>query len=238
MALFAISDTHLAYAVNKPMDIFGDRWVNHGKKIEWGWEDAGITDEDTICIPGDISWAMKLEEAYPDFEFLHNLKGTKIIGRGNHDLWWDTDTKVMRMFEDNGFNTLKLLRNNAVETDEHIICGSRGWYMDEKNSPSDADFCKIVAREAIRLEMSLSQGTEIREQSGNEKEIIVFMHFPPIFNDYICYEFIDLFHKYDVTRCYYGHIHSVYSIERKIVFENITFEIISADFLHFIPLKI
>lgn len=236
MALFAISDTHLSFSVNKPMDIFGDRWQNHGKKIAWGWEDAGITDEDTICIPGDISWAMKLEDSYHDFEFLHNLKGTKIIGRGNHDYWWDTDTKVTGMFEENGFNTLKLLRNNAVETDEHIICGTRGWYMDEKNSPVDADFTKISARETIRLEISLSQGAEIREQNG--KEIIVFLHFPPIFNDYICYEFVNLLHKYDVKRCYYGHIHSVYSIQRQIIFENIAFEIISADFLHFIPLKI
>lgn len=236
MALFAISDPHLSFAVNKPMDIFGDRWVNHCKKIEWGWEDAGITEDDTICIPGDISWAMRLEEAYPDFKFLNKLKGTKIIGRGNHDLWWDTDTKVLRMFEESGFTTLKLLRNNALETDEHILCGTRGWYMDEKNSPSDADFDKIVAREAIRLEMSLSQGAEMSKYSG--KEMIVFMHFPPVFNDYVCYEFIELLHRYDIARCYYGHIHSVYSIERQIMFENIMFEIISADFLHFIPLKL
>lgn len=231
-----MSDTHLAFSVNKPMDIFGDRWVNHGKKIEWGWEDAGITDDDTICMPGDISWAMKLEDAYTDFKFLNDLKGTKIIGRGNHDLWWDTDTKVIRMFEENGFTTLKLLRNNAIETDEYIICGTRGWYMDEKNSPDGADYKKIITRESMRLEMSLTQGDAMRKLSG--KEILVFMHFPPVFNDYVCHEFISVLHKYDIKKCYFGHIHSVYSIQRQIMYENISFEIISADYLHFIPLKI
>lgn len=236
MSTFVLSDTHLAFSNDKPMSIFGTRWLNHENKIKQGWIEAGITDNDTTIISGDISWAMRLYDSYLDFKFIDELKGTKIIGRGNHDLWWDSDTKVLKMFEEKNLTTLKLLRNNAVDIDEYIICGTRGWYPDEKNAPSDTNYQKLVAREKIRLELSLSQGKKI--QADSRKEIIVFFHFPPVFNDYVCAEFIEILHRFDIKRCYYGHIHSVYDIPPRREFEDIVFEITSADYLNFKPIKI
>jgi len=232
MAVFVISDLHLSFGNNKPMDIFGVRWENHEKKIEQGWEISGITDEDVVVIPGDISWALKLEDTHLDFTFLENLKGLKIIGRGNHDLWWTTETKVKKMFWGNDINTVKLLHNNAFETDEYTICGTRGWYYDEKNAPADTDYNKIINREVIRLELSLTQGAKFG------KEILVFMHFPPVFKDYVCAELIEMLKKYGIQRCFFGHIHSVYDIPPVFEYGGIRFELVSADYLNFIPIKI
>jgi len=232
MAVFVISDLHLSFGNNKPMDIFGARWENHEKKIEQGWEKVGITDGDIIVIPGDISWALKLEDTNLDFEFLNNLKGIKIIGRGNHDLWWTTETKVKKMFWGNDINTVKLLHNNAFETDEYTICGTRGWYYDEKNAPADTDYNKIINREVIRLELSLTQGAKFG------KDILVFMHFPPVFKDYVCAELIEMLKKYGIQRCFFGHIHSVYDTPPVFFYDGIRFELVSADYLNFIPIKI
>jgi predicted phosphohydrolase len=235
MSVFAMSDTHLSFANNKPMSIFGDRWKDHETKIRQGWEAADIKDDDYIIIPGDISWALKLEDSYLDFAFLESLKGIKIIGKGNHDLWWSTDRKVMEMFDGQGFKTMKLLKNNCVVTDDYIICGSRGWYIDEKNAPTDSDYNKIVRREVLRLEMSISEGVK---NNPDNKEILLFLHFPPVFKDFRCREIIEVIKKYDIKRCYYGHIHSVYDIPSYIEYDGIDFIIISADYLNFKPFKI
>ena len=230
----------MSLGVDKPMNVFGVNWDGHENKIKQGWDAAGVTAGDAVVIPGDISWALKLEDAVQDFKFLHSLKGVKIIGKGNHDLWWDTDAKIIKMFAENGFDSFKLLRNSAVETGEYIICGSRGWYMDAKNAPADADYGKIVLREKARLEMSLTAGVKLKNSSerNSGKEIVVFMHFPPVYNGYICGEFVETLCKYGIKRCYYGHIHSVYGIPPSAVYKSITFTMTSADFLDFTPLKI
>ena len=49
MSLYAISDLHLSFNVDKPMDIFGDKWALHERKIESNWSNL-ITDEDTVLI--------------------------------------------------------------------------------------------------------------------------------------------------------------------------------------------
>ncbi|MCL2517389.1 MAG: metallophosphoesterase [Oscillospiraceae bacterium] len=234
MAVFVLSDPHLSFGYNKPMDIFGSRWENHEKKIEQGWEKAGITDDDIIVIPGDISWALKLEDTHADFLFLNNLKGLKVIGRGNHDLWWTTDTKVKKMFWENSIKTIKLLHNNALDAGEYIICGTRGWYYDEKNAPADIDYNKIINREMIRLVLSFNS----RLKFNKDAETIVFMHFPPVFKDYVCAELIDVLKKHGIRRCFYGHIHSAYDIPSVFEHEGILFEIVSADYLNFVPIKI
>ncbi len=231
MSLFVMSDTHLSLGVNKPMDIFGNRWNNYIEKIESNWCSA-VRSDDTVIISGDISWAMTLEEAKKDLLFLESLPGKKILGRGNHDYWWDTVRKMTAFFEKNNINSINFLYNNAYAINDIVVCGSRGWYNDQKTAPDDSDYKKIVLREVARLELSFNCADTL------QGERVVFMHFPPVFKNYLCNEMIDVLHKHHIQRCYYGHIHTMYDIPAVFEYENITFTITSSDYLNFTPLYV
>lgn len=231
MSLFALSDTHLSLYNDKPMDIFGNRWHNYTDKLEKGWK-AVVTDNDTVVVAGDISWANSTQEAKQDLLFLDNLPGKKIISKGNHDFWWSTLAKLSTFFEENGIRSIELLHNNAFITENHVICGSRGWFNDEKSQPKETDYTKIVLREAGRLALSLSAGDAL----DPTKEKLVFLHFPPVYRGYVCREIIDVLKKHDVRKVYYGHIHGVYDLPSEVEYDGITFTITSADYLNFVPL--
>ena len=230
MALFVLSDTHFSESSSKPMDIFGNRWQNYTAKLTERWN-ACVGENDTVIVPGDISWGMSLKEAEADLKLLSSLKGQKIIAKGNHDYWWASGAKMQSFFDDCGIDNIAILHCNAYPIEGRMICGTRGWYNDEGASPKDVDYAKIVNRECIRLEMSLEAANKI--DAGMEK--LVFMHFPPVFNDYICRELVDMLHKYGVRRCFYGHIHGSYNMPPSRLFEEIEFTIVSADYLNFIP---
>ena len=233
MALYTLSDTHLSLSCDKPMDIFGSRWKNHTEKLKILWNST-VSEEDTVVIGGDISWGLTMEEALPDLLFIDSLKGNKILLRGNHDFWWTTISKISRAFEENGIGSITLLQNNAIKLGNLVICGSRGWYNDPQNATAvtNCDHKKIVARECQRLRLSLTEADRL----GGEK--IVFMHFPPVFADYVCRELINVLHESGIKRVYYGHIHGSYNIPPSSVFEGIEFTIVSADYLDFRPLRI
>lgn len=234
MSLFSIADLHLSLSVDKPMDKFGSRWQGYTEKIEKRWR-AVVTDDDTVIIPGDISWGIDLNEALNDLRFIESLPGRKIIGKGNHDYWWSTVTKMKAFLLENGITTIDFLFNNAFETDDAIIAGTRGWYVEEKLQVTEtADYQKIVARENARLETSLKEAVKLR--GDGSKPILVYFHFPPVFKHFRCGEFIETMKKYGVRNCYFGHIHSNYTIPRTVEDEGILMTIISADYLDFIPM--
>ena len=231
MALFTLADTHLSLKIEKPMDIFGARWRDHATKIATEWNRV-VSPDDTVVIGGDISWGISLEEASEDIRFLEQLNGQKIFLRGNHDYWWTTPKKVTDFFEANNITTIKLLQNNSYVYQGVAICGSRGWYSDAANAPDESDYQKIVARETARLKLSLDS---VKDDS---LEKIVFTHFPPKFENYVCRPLIDLMKEYGIKRCYYGHIHGIYALAPVTVFEGIEFHIVSADFLNFTPKEV
>ncbi len=236
MAIYTIADLHLSTHenTNKSMEVFGKRWDCYIERIENNWRRL-ISNEDTVVIPGDVSWALSLEEATSDLKFLDSLPGKKIIGKGNHDFWWCTMKKHREHFEKNSITSISFLFNNAYETDEFIIAGTRGWFYDEKNaSPHNkTDFAKLTAREELRLETSLKAAKTLSEASG--KEIVVFMHFPPVWGDEVCDGLIEILLKYNIRRVYFGHIHGNYTIPQKSIYRDIELCIISADYLSFIP---
>jgi len=235
MSLYSIADLHLSHSADKPMDIFGSRWAGYTEKIAKNWR-AVVNDDDTVIVPGDISWAMSLEEAAEDFAFIDSLPGKKLIGKGNHDYWWATMAKMHAFTEAHGFSTVDFLYNNAFVCEDFIVCGTRGWYVEERmqNARENADYEKIVAREAARLELSLKEAEALRADSG--REILVYMHFPPVFRGFVCRELVDVLHAHSVRRCYFGHIHGVYGVPRTSDFEGISMTLISADFLNFVPM--
>ena len=139
-------------------------------------------------------------------------------------------------FEKHGINTISFLFNNAHEIEDFIIAGTRGWFYDEKASlklPNKTDFDKLTAREELRLETSLKEASLLRESTG--KEIIVFMHFPPVWASEVCEGLIAILKKYGIKRVYFGHIHGNYTVPPKFEYDGMEFNIISADYLGFIP---
>ena len=235
MAVFAIADLHLEGDAGdaKSMDVFGRRWIGGKEKLKKNWISV-VNPEDHIIIPGDISWAMNLFESYNDFAFLDSLPGIKYIGKGNHDFWWATASKMNKFFRESGFSTLNILYNNAFQTPLCRIAGSRGWFSDENNQKTvgEVDWKKIVDRETLRLGMSLEAASKL----DSDLPVIAFLHFPPVWNLKISEGIIEMLRKYNVDKCFYGHIHGVYSSsEADFEYEGISFNMISADYLDFCP---
>ena len=237
MPVFVISDLHLSLAgQNKSMEIFGGRWRGYVEKLEKNWN-ALIEKSDSVIVPGDISWGETLESCIEDFEFLNaGLNGTKYILKGNHDFWWDTMTKMTRIFEKNNFNNIKILHNNAYICENYIICGSRGWFS-EKEDTENAHNEKILKREAGRLELSVQAAKKLNAAAPFPREIIAFLHYPPVWGSYIYAPLIDVLGRFGIKRCYFGHVHNTTPQKIKI-YNGIAFELIAADHLNFIPVKI
>ena len=237
MSLYTIADLHLSTfdKTNKSMEVFGRAWADYMLRIENNWRHL-ITDHDTVIIPGDVSWALSLEEAVSDLMFLDSLPGKKILGKGNHDFWWSTMRKHEAFFEKHGISSINFLFNNAHETEDFIIAGTRGWYNDEDatNAPDNADFAKLTNRENLRLRASLEEATKLKEKSP-DKEILVFMHFPPFWNGKASDGLIELLKEYKIKRLYFGHIHGNYTVEPHFNYEGIEMHIVSADYLKFLP---
>jgi len=237
MSIFTIADLHLSTleSTNKSMEVFGYRWTDYTKRLESNWRKL-VTDNDTVVIPGDISWALSLAEALSDLKFLDSLPGRKILGKGNHDFWWATMKKHENFFTENGISTISFLFNNAHVVENYIVAGTRGWYHDEdsSNQPSNADFEKLTAREAQRLRTSLNEAVKLKSALP-DNEIIVFTHFPPFWNGKASENIVSILNEYDITRLYFGHIHGNYTVEPSFTYSGINMSLISADYLAFTP---
>ena len=234
MAIYAIADLHLSFSEDKPMDIFGDNWENHEQKIKEDWTKK-VTDKDLVVLPGDFSWAMNIEDTYLDFKYLNELPGKKLLLKGNHDYWWTTLKKMRAYLEENDFNTIDFIYNNSYCYENYIITGTRGWSLNDLEGNG-----KILNRELGRLELSLQEGIT---KFGTDKEILVFMHYPPITNSAILnnleLKFVNVMKKYNVKRCMYGHLHSrSHKDAIEGVVDGIQFNLVSGDYLDFKLMKI
>jgi len=224
MALYAIGDLHLSLTGEKPMDVFGGVWENYIEKLRGGF--SGLTEEDVTVLCGDLSWSMGLDQAAEDFRFLEGLPGKKILLKGNHDFWWSTAARIGRFFRDNGLESLQLLHNNCVFWGDYALCGTRGWFYEEEQG--NGHDRKILLRELGRLETSL--------KAAGERKKLVFLHYPPIYQNYECPEILQLLADYRAELCCYGHLHGK---SCRLAFEGrrgcTEFRLVSADALDFTP---
>ena len=227
MALYAIGDLHLSLGADKPMDVFGGPWENYVEKIRLGF--SALHDEDVCVLCGDLAWGMTMEQALPDFRFIEALPGKKILLKGNHDFWWSTAKKAYDFFEAHDMHTMDILNNNCYFYGDYAICGTRGWFYEEDAAGTHTG--KMLAREALRLEASL--------KAAEGKPIYCFLHYPPIYQGYKCPEMLELLDKYEVERCYYGHLHG-YTHRRAFegMREKTEYALIAADYVAFQPVKI
>lgn len=223
--IYAISDLHLSFGVNKPMNIFGKKWDNYEQRIKENWE-RRVKSDDYVLLPGDLSWGLTLKESSKDFEFINSLPGRKIILKGNHDYYFSTKSKLYNFFKENNFDTIDILHNNSYVIGDYVVCGTRGW---GKTESGDATLDKkITAREEIRLRLSLEEG----KKTG--KKIIVAMHYPPFYS-----KFCSIMKEYGVVLCIYGHLHGygTFMIKEGII-DEIEYKMVSCDHTGFDVVKL
>lgn len=223
MAIYAISDLHLDCLKEKPMDIFGENWRDHEEKIFTDWKDK-VTEDDLVLIPGDVSWGLKMEDAYKDLSNIDNLSGNKVISKGNHDLWWQTKSKLQAL----ELKSIHFLQNDNYIHNNVAICGTRGWVSRDSEEFTEHDE-KILSREVNRLDISLSS------IKGKVEIKIVMIHYPPFnFTDGAPNEFVDIMKKHDVDVCIYGHLHGEgHFFVKEGNIEGIEFHCVSCDYLDF-----
>jgi len=227
MAIFAISDLHLGFSCDKPMEVFGENWRNHGDKIKNKWLHT-ISEEDTVLIPGDISWAIDMGKAAADLQFLNNLPGKKIAIEGNHDQYWWQSTKRLN----EAYDSILFLRNTHGMHESFAICGTRGW-----NCPGYTDFTahdeKIYKREVNRLRVSLDSAIK-----AGASQIIVMIHYPPAIKE-MDSGFTELIYSYPVKMVVYGHLHGRdFDTGIKGSVKGVEYILVSADYLDFCPVRI
>ena len=228
MPLYAIGDLHLSHGTDKPMDVFGGGWSNYIEKIKEGF--SHLKPDDVCVLCGDTSWGMSFEESLPDFKFISELPGKKIIIKGNHDYWWGTASKMQEFFDNNGIENIEILNNNCFFYENVAICGTRGWMSDDEN---DSEYNKkIMAREAGRLRASL-------RAAGDAETKICFFHYPPRFRNIICQSVIDAMNEFGVKSCFYGHLHGQgHSYAERGIIDGIRYELVSSDYINFTPHKV
>ena len=229
MSLFAIADLHLSLGTNKPMDVFHG-WTDYVDRLKANWERL-VTDNDTVVVGGDISWAMKLEECYEDFSFINALPGKKLFLKGNHDYWWQTKKKLDDYLAENHFDTISILFNNAFEVEGRTVCGTRGWYYDKEGEHD----LKVINREIGRLRTSYAEAKKLSDTTP-----IVFLHYPPVYGDVECEEIMGALLELDVKECYYGHLHGERTHKNAVtgMYKGIDFHLIAADYTRFIPILV
>lgn len=232
MSIYAVGDLHLSFcpSVNKPMDIYGPGWYDHAERLKKNWCEM-ICSDDTVIIPGDISWGLKLEEAKYDLEWIDMLPGRKVMIKGNHDLWWSGIKKLNRMYE-----SITFLQNDCYHAEGVFICGSRGWLTPDNDEYSSDDE-KVYKREMLRLRASLDRASV--SGAGGE-DILGVLHYPPVSKPTGFSGFQQIFEDYGVKRVIYGHVHGAEGFRSAVngVYHGIQYQLVSLDYLNCRPICI
>lgn len=236
MAIFAMSDLHLALSnPEKSMSVFGPGWENYIERIKAGFEEL-VGPDDTVLMPGDLSWATYLKEAGEDFAFIDSLPGKKIICRGNHDYWWTTVKKMEDTFAQMGVKSITIARNNTIEVEDCLVTGTRGWKVPGDDKFTDEDR-KIYDREVIRLGLCLDAIN--REDPEHLKKHVVMLHYPPLTRVAMKGDFSRILESANVDLVVYGHLHGRAHSK---IFEgkrgNTEYRCVSGDYCNFRPFQL
>lgn len=248
MSIWALADLHLALGVpEKAMDFFGEPWIGYVDKIQKNWKER-ITNEDLVLIAGDISWAMRPEEAVPDLEWIHQLPGTKVLIRGNHDYWWTSLSKVEKVLPP----SLHLIQNNVFDWKDVSIAGARLWdsheyqfgsYIQYQSNPRakkliDAETDPVETERIFQRELGRLE-TSLKGLNKQAKRRIAMTHYAPIGAELADSRVSKLLEKYQVDTCVFGHLHNVQqSIPLFGEKQGIRYLLTSCDYLNFVPIKL
>lgn len=230
MKIYAISDLHLSFNTDKPMDIFGGKWEGYTQKIKENWNNK-IKEEDIVLIAGDISWAMKLDEVHQDLKWIDELNGKKIIIKGNHEYWWKSISSVREILPE----SIQAIQNDAIKIGNFVICGTRGWTVPEKGKELLPEDLKIYKREVERLKLTLMSAKTLKEEGD---KIIAMIHYPPYNLDKEESDFTKLFEEYNVDKVVFGHLHGYVKCDLICEKNNVTYYFTSCDHINNDPVLI
>ena len=227
MRLFAIGDLHMSGGDDKPMDVFGPQWDRHCLRIRENWKNL-VQEEDTVLIPGDISWAMQLADAQADLDEIGRLPGKKIICKGNHDYWWNSISRVRAILP----ASVKALQHSAIDLGDAVVCGTRGWMFPTKDAPLSDQDGKICRRETERLRLALDEASGM----AAGRPVIVMTHYPPLLESEKDTVFTELLEEYRVHTAVYGHLHGA-GIRAGFTGEHrgVQYHLVSCDSIGFAP---
>lgn len=227
LKFYGLSDLHLSFSGDKPMDLFGSQWSRHWEKVERNWREV-VTDDDVVLMPGDHSWGMRLEDARPDLEWIQALPGRKVLTRGNHDYWWQSLNKIRQAFP-----AMTFLQNDAAVFGDVGVCGTRGWLLPGSEGFSEAQDEKIFKREVERLRLALAAiPPDVRRK-------VAMLHYPPLLPYQKESEFTRLLESAGVDLCVYGHLHrSQRSNPFKGSRNGVRYVLLSCDFVDFAPVPL
>jgi predicted phosphohydrolase len=245
MKIWAIADLHLCLgAPDKSMEIFGEPWANYTHRIEENWKKV-IQAEDLVLIAGDITWAMKLEEAMKDLYWIHALPGTKVLLKGNHDYWWPSNKKLLEILP----SSIHFVNNNTYTINDVTIGGSRLWDTKEYSFAEYVNFVKsplvkekpidpeeverIYNRELDRLRLSLTK------LDPNASCRIAMTHYPPIGADLKPSRASEILEEFNINAAIFGHLHNVKKGQTLFGEKNgILYLYTAADYLNFKPMLV
>lgn len=232
MRIWAIADLHLSFAAPKPMDVFGDRWRDHPRRIAAAWRER-ITDDDLVLLAGDTSWALKLPEALVDLQWIAELPGHKVLTKGNHDYWWDTARKRRAALPP----CLSLVEADAIAFGGWVLCGTRGWVTPGHPTFNPDTDERIYNRELGRLERALAAAQRLSIADGEQKPIGVLLHYPPFYPDGKPTRFASMIAEAGAQFCAYGHLHrrSDWNVAVQGVRDGVRYHLTAGDFLNFVP---
>ncbi len=223
--IFAISDLHLSFSVNKPMNVFGSRWDDYENKLRENWQSI-VAPDDIVLMPGDTSWATYLKDAKEDFSFIHHLNGKKLISKGNHDYWWETLSKLNGFLDENDFHTITFIHNTHFLIGDTVICGTKG-YPETEKEPESLDEKKLYNRELVRLQNALADA-----KKTGAKHIITMLHYPPG----PATAFAKCLQEYRTHTCVFGHLHgTAFSSAVQGDVLGVNYKLVSSDYLKFMP---
>jgi predicted phosphohydrolase len=238
LRLFAISDLHLSFGVDKPMDIFGPQWVDHARRMREAW-DAMVGQDDWVLVGGDTSWGLHWAQAKPDLDWLGERPGKKVLIRGNHCTWWSRGNAARNKLQALMHPSIHLLQANAIRLDDGtVVIGSRLW--DPPDAPwADADAGKILQRELNFLQQSIDAGRLLGGCVTGGARTIALVHYPPRFVDGRVTPAVPMLHAAHVQTCVYGHLHGKdlqYGFVG--VADGIRYHLASVDAIDFRPIRI
>lgn len=231
MKVWAISDLHLSTSCNKPMDVFGGNWLNYVDKIKENWCKL-VSNQDIVCIAGDISWAMKIEEAISDLKWIDDLPGHKIIIKGNHEYWWKSISAVRDVLP----KSISAIQNDCIRFGNILFCGTRGWTVAEHGKTLSAEDEKLYKREVERLKLTLKQ---MQNQRKPDDIVICMIHYPPFNMTKQDSGFTQLIEEYKINKVIYGHLHGkLVNIEHVFTKNDVTYYFTSTDHINNTPVLI
>jgi predicted phosphohydrolase len=205
LRLFAISDLHLSFGVDKPMDIFGDHWADHAGKMQAAW-DTIVGPDDWVLVGGDTSWGLTWKEAAPDLEWLGARTGRKVLIRGNHCTWWPRGTGVRDKLQKLVHPSIHMLQANSFRLDDGtVVVGSRLW--DPPDAPwAEPEAAKIFQRELGFLQQSIEAGKALGGCVPGSRTVAL-IHYPPKYADGRETPAVQMMRDANVRLCVYGHLH-------------------------------